>query len=171
VSERDAPIELVAYDARWPAEFERERALLAELIGPWLVGSIEHIGSTAVPGLVAKPVIDIMAPVQDLAASRPALEPLARARYCYYPYRGDVMHWFCKPSPAWRTHHLHLVPHDGALWRERLTFRDALRGDAALAAEYAALKGVLAARYPEDRDAYTDAKRPFVSRGRRRVPT
>lgn len=70
----EAPIEVAPYDARWPAAFEQERALLAEALGPWLAGPPEHIGSTAVPGLAAKPVIDIMAPVHTLAASRPAIE-------------------------------------------------------------------------------------------------
>ena len=63
-----------------------------------------------------------------------------------------------------RTHHLHLVPYGSSLWRERLAFRDRLRGDAGLAAEYAALKLELAERFELDREAYTDAKEPFVRR-------
>lgn len=70
----DAPIELVPYDAHWPAAFERERGLLEHALAPWLIGPPEHIGSTAVPGLAAKPVIDIMAPVRSLNVSVPAID-------------------------------------------------------------------------------------------------
>jgi GrpB-like predicted nucleotidyltransferase (UPF0157 family) len=80
----------------------------------------------------------------------------------YFPYRPDEIHWFCKPSAAFRTHHLHLVPFGGRLWTERLAFRDCLRRDAAAAAEYAALKQRLARQYQFDREAYTDAKEPFI---------
>ena len=158
----EAPIEVAPYDARWPAAFEQERALLAEALGPWLAGPPEHLGSTAVPGLAAKPVIDIMAPVHTLAASRPAIEAARELGYVHYPYKPDVMHWFCKPSAAHRTHHLHLVPLGSPLWRERLAFRDALRADPELRASYQALKLDLAQRYRLVREAYTDAKTPFI---------
>ena len=159
-----APIEIVAYDPAWPAAFALEGRLVAQALGPWLTGPPEHIGSTAVPDLAAKPVIDLMAPIESLAAARPAIAAAQRAGYVHYPYRPDVMHWFCKPSPAVRTHHLHLVPAGSPLWRERLAFRDALRGDAALRDEYAALKRALALQHRDDREAYTDAKAPFVAR-------
>jgi len=159
-----APIHVVPYDASWPALFAMERAALARLLAPWLHGPIEHIGSTAVPGLVAKPVIDIMAAVDSLDASRPALAALASLSYVHLPYRADIMHWLCKPSDDVRTHHLHLVPHGSALWHERLIFRDRLRADADVAAEYAALKLALAEKHEFDREAYTDAKEPFVRR-------
>lgn len=158
----EAPIEVAPYDARWPAAFEQERALLAEALGPWLAGPPEHIGSTAVPGLAAKPVIDIMAPVHTLAASRPAIEAARELGYVHYPYKPDVMHWFCKPSAEHRTHHLHLVPLGSPLWRERLAFRDALRADPELRASYQALKLDLAQRHRLVREAYTDAKTPFI---------
>jgi GrpB-like predicted nucleotidyltransferase (UPF0157 family) len=160
----EAPILLADYDPAWPAAFESERERLAELLGNWLRGSIEHIGSTAVPGLRAKPVLDIMAEVESLEASRPAIQAVSRLEYVYYPYRADVMHWFCKPSPAHRTHHLHLVPLGSVLWKERILFREALRRDPALAAEYAELKTLLADRHRHDREAYTEAKSDFVVR-------
>ena len=136
--------------------------MLARALSPWLAGPIEHIGSTAVPGLTAKPVIDIMAGVRDLESSVDARVPLAALHYMYFPYRPDVMHWFCKPSPGRRTHHLHLVPVKSALWTERLIFRDYLRSSSATAAEYAALKVALAVQHQFDREAYTDAKGAFV---------
>ena len=163
-TEAQAPIELIGYDDGWPAKFEAERTLLETALAPWLAGRIEHIGSTAVPGLVAKPVIDIMAPVQSLDASRAAIEAAAAAGYVYFPYKPDLMHWFCKPSPARRTHHLHLVPTGSPLWHQRLAFRDALRADQALAAEYAAIKARLAEEFRLDREAYTEGKTPFIDR-------
>jgi GrpB-like predicted nucleotidyltransferase (UPF0157 family) len=159
---REEPIFLVPYDPLWPQRFEEERAVLASALQAWLAGPIEHIGSTAVPGLTAKPIIDIMAGVKDLASSVPAQAALASLNYMYFPYRPDVMHWFCKPSPAQRTHHLHLVPVQSPLWVERLLFRDFLRRYPPAAADYAALKETLAAKHALDREAYTEAKSEFV---------
>ncbi|MFZ2652082.1 MAG: GrpB family protein [Burkholderiaceae bacterium] len=155
---------LVPYNSAWPALFEAERVLLEAVLGQWLSGAVEHIGSTAVPGLAAKPVIDIMAPVRALEESRAAIAALREAGYVYDPYKAEVMHWFCKPSPSHRTHHLHLVPRSSALWFERLEFRDALRRCQALASEYCALKADLAANFGRDREGYTQAKAPFVLR-------
>ena len=160
----EMPVYITAYDADWPQAFRRERELLQALVGEWLSGPVEHVGSTAVPGLAAKPVIDIMAGVESLDASRPALARLPELSYCHFPYRSDVMHWLCKPGPQLRTHHLHLVPFESPLWRERIAFRDRLRADPALASEYARLKLELAERYRHDREAYTDAKAPFIRR-------
>jgi GrpB-like predicted nucleotidyltransferase (UPF0157 family) len=161
----DAPVHIVPYDHDWPSRFEAERTLLIQAIGSWLVAaSVEHIGSTAIPGLDAKPVIDIMAGVESLDSSRAALAVLERHQYCYAPYRTEVMHWLCKPSPAQRTHHLHLVPVGSPLWNEQLAFRDYLRSHADVALEYAALKRRLAETHRLDREAYTTAKAPFVRR-------
>jgi GrpB-like predicted nucleotidyltransferase (UPF0157 family) len=158
----EEPIYLVPYDAEWPRLFAEERALLEPVLAPWLAGPIEHIGSTAVPGLMAKPIIDIMAGVRDLPSSLGARDVLALLRYMYFPYRPDMMHWFCKPSPAHRTHHLHLVPMSSSLWSDRLVFRNYLRSSAAAAAEYAQLKIALAERHQFDREGYTEAKSEFV---------
>jgi GrpB-like predicted nucleotidyltransferase (UPF0157 family) len=158
----DDPIHLVPYDDTWPARFEREASSLRELLRPWLAGPIEHIGSTAVPGLLAKPVIDIMAGVRTLHESRAAISRLSELDYVYFEYRPHLMHWFCKPGPSRRTHHLHLVPFPSPLWVQRLAFRDRLRRDPELAAQYAALKVRLAKEHEFDREAYTDLKEPFV---------
>jgi len=163
-SEDQAPVKIVAYDSSWPDKFRAEEQYLSEALSEWLVAAIEHVGSTAVPGLAAKPVIDVMVPVESLEVSRPAIDLLVQSGYTYYPYKGDIMHWFCKPSPAYRTHHVHLVPFGSALWHDRLAFRDALRRSSELAAAYAELKQSLAARYEFDREAYTEAKGPFVER-------
>lgn len=159
-----APIEIVDYDPLWSVHFAEERARLLIAIGPWLRGPVEHVGSTAVPGLRAKPVIDIMAGVESLPASRDAISALGRLDYQYWPYESHIMHWFCKPSPEFRTHHLHLVPVDSPLWVERLAFRDRLRADASARLDYAALKDELARRHRHDREAYTEGKTEFVRR-------
>lgn len=158
-----ARVVVVPYSTGWPALFSAEAALLHDVLKPWLVADIEHVGSTAVVGLHAKPIIDIMAPVLDLTSSRQAIEAARSVGYCHYPYKPDQMHWFCKPTPAVRTHHLHLIPWRSQLWQERLAFRDALRMSPALAAEYGALKLELAAQHCADREAYTEAKAPFVA--------
>jgi GrpB-like predicted nucleotidyltransferase (UPF0157 family) len=166
-----AQVEVVVYDPSWPSRFLEEQALLAKALKPWLVAQIDHVGSTAVPGLAAKPVIDIAAPVASLEDSRAAIEAVRQMGYHYYPHKPEQMHWFCKPAPAVRTHHLHIVAHGSAAWTDRLAFRDALRADAVLAAQYAGLKLRLAAEYRSDREAYGAAKAPFIqaalSRGSR----
>jgi GrpB-like predicted nucleotidyltransferase (UPF0157 family) len=159
---QDAKVELVPYSAAWPEQFASEARALSAVLEPWLAGEIQHIGSTAVPGLSAKPVIDIMAPVRSLSEALPAIEALAALDYVYFPYKQDEMHWFCKPSPEHRTHHLHLVPVGGTLWHRRLAFRDALRREPSLAVEYTQLKARLAAAHPQDREAYTEGKAPFI---------
>lgn len=155
-------IRLAPPDPTWPAQFELERAALEEAIGEWISGGIHHVGSTAVAGLEAKPIIDILASVRDLENHVRLLEPLAALGYLYAPYLADEMHWFCKPDPARRTHHLHLVPAGSRRYRDELAFRDRLRADPGLAARYAALKRELAVRHRDDREAYTDAKGAFV---------
>ncbi len=158
----DAPIRLVAWDPNWPGRFEVERTLLDEAIGEWVEGGIHHVGSTAVAGLEAKPIIDILVGVPNLEAGRTCFEPLADLDYLYAPYLPAEMHWFCKPDPAHRTHHLHLVPFDSPRYRAELTFRDRLRADPQLAANYAALKRDLAKHHRNDREEYTAAKATFI---------
>ena len=164
MTEPDEPIWLVPYDPAWPSRFIEERNALNDAIGPWATGGIHHVGSTAVPGLEAKPIIDILIGVDSLEASRACFDPLAKLGYLYAPYRTDEMHWFCKPHPSCRTHHLHLVPTDSQRFRDELAFRDALRADPITAEKYAALKCDLAQRFADDREAYTDAKSDFVRR-------
>jgi len=160
----EAPVEITDYDPLWPSKFQTERVLLERVLAPWLAGPIEHVGSTAIPGMPAKPVIDVMAAVNTLEASQAAINELRKIGYVYFPYRSDIMHWFCKPSPAFRTHHLHLVPFGSERWVDCLAFRDRLRGDQPLAIEYATLKKKLATEFKFNREAYTEAKTPFLQR-------
>lgn len=164
-------IEIVPYDPEWPRLFEVERRRLERVLAPWLEGGIHHIGSTAVPDLSAKPVIDMMAGVRDLEQSRAAFEPLAELGYEYAPHRPRTHH-FAKPSasPWWEcTYGLHLTEVGTDLWLERLAFRDALRADRALAEDYERLKLDLAREHGSRIGAYTVDKRPFVGRVLARV--
>lgn len=160
----DEAIKLASYDPVWVVKFEAERVLLAGAIGEWVTSGIHHVGSTAVPGLEAKPTVDILVGVESLEGSRACFEPLAKLDYLYAPYRPEEMHWFCKPSPSRREFHLHLVPTGSARFRNELAFRDRLRVDAGLAREYAELKRSLAARFQNDREGYTEGKGDFVAR-------
>jgi GrpB-like predicted nucleotidyltransferase (UPF0157 family)/ribosomal protein S18 acetylase RimI-like enzyme len=163
-AELDEPIRLAPYDPSWPDRFDQERAALEGAIGTWATGGIHHVGSTAVPGLDAKPIIDILVGVESLSASRACFDPLARLGYLYAPYRTNEMHWFCKPHPSRRTHHLHLVPTDSTWFRDELAFRDQLRGSPETAEDYVTLKRDLANRFTNDREAYTNAKAEFICR-------
>lgn len=157
-------LEIAKYSPQWPLEFAREQQIVSQALAPWLVGLPQHIGSTAVPGLAAKPIIDIMATVASLEASAAAIAAAERIGYAYFPYKQDVRHWFCKPTPAHRTHHLHLVPMSSRLWQARLAFRDALRASAELRHEYQMLKLRLAVEHRDDREAYTNGESAFVVR-------
>lgn len=157
-------VTLLKYNNNWPHEFESEKLFLIEKIGEWLVGSIEHVGSTAVPNLMAKPVIDIMFGVKSLEQSKAAIDILVSNGYCYSSYKGDLMHWFCKPSASHRTHHLHLIPFGGGLWKERVQFRDILGSNTTIAIEYQELKLKLAAEHGNDRELYAVEKWPFINK-------
>ena len=152
-------IEVVPYDPAWPRRFEAERAQLEELLGPWLAGGIHHIGSTAFPGIAAKPIVDMMAGVASFEEARAAYELLLEVGWEHTPHRPGIAHHFSKPGFG-----LHLTEPGSDLWHERLAFRDAVRADPELAAEYAALKLRLAREHPDDREAYTNGKRAFVGR-------
>jgi GrpB-like predicted nucleotidyltransferase (UPF0157 family) len=155
----DAAVRIVDYDPAWPAAFEDERKRLAPLLDG---ADIHHFGSTAVPGLAAKPVIDMIALVGDLDAP---IAALVRSAGYQFPraFNATLAHrrFFCYPTASHRTHHLHLVDEREELER-RLRFRDRLRTDRQLAREYVALKRALAERHRTDREAYTEAKSEFV---------
>ena len=142
-----------------------QQASVSAILRPWLAASVEHIGSTAVPGLRAKPVVDVFAPVVSLSAARAALPLLERDGWLFWPQDPNAGYrmWLLRPSPAARTHHLHIIRHDHPQARALIAFRDALRADATLRDAYADLKTTLAERHRADRDAYSDAKSAFVT--------
>jgi GrpB-like predicted nucleotidyltransferase (UPF0157 family) len=158
---RDGLVELVEYDPAWPTAFEAERERLAPLLGAL---EIHHIGSTAVSGLLAKPIVDMVALVNDLDAPVAALIDSGGYQYPW-AFNATLAHrrFLCYPRASYRSHHLHLVD-DRAELERLLHFRDLLREDQGLADQYVALKRTLAARFREDREAYTEAKAPFIRR-------
>jgi GrpB-like predicted nucleotidyltransferase (UPF0157 family) len=166
---RRDPIRMLPYDPGWAVNFEHERARLAPVLGPWLVQPLEHIGSTAVPGLVAKPIIDMLGVVDDIEAAGAAVATLREVGWVSAPEPGDEAERklsFCLPSVELRTHHLHVVERASAGWRGWLAFRNYLRTRPALACEYGELKTRLAEEYgadPNQRDAYRAGKATWVA--------
>ncbi len=158
----DADVLIEEYSPDWPMAYEREREKLETLLRPWVI-EFHHVGSTAVPGLAAKPVIDMLGGVRSLEDSKPAIEVLEGAGWCYSPYQPEIKHWFCKPSPAYRTHHLHLQPVTGQDFADKIAFRNHLRSHPPDAHRYERLKRSLAERFRDDREAYTEAKSGFVA--------
>lgn len=156
-------IELHPYDPGWPAAFDRERLVITPLLGPSAL-AIEHIGSTSVPGLVAKPVIDIAVLVDNLEAARLAIPGLEAAGYSFWADNPDTSKLFLvkglPPAPS-RTHHLHIYENETELGRH-LVFRDHLRAHADVRDAYLDLKRQLATRFSNDREAYTSHKSGFI---------
>jgi len=155
------PIVIVDYSPAWPLEFERLRDRVAAAVGNLAV-AIEHVGSTAVPGLAAKPVIDLVIVVEpeDMQA---AIDRLTVIGYVHQGNLGvEGREAFGVPEGE-RRHHLYVSPADSEELRAQLAFRNRLRADPELAAEYEALKRGLAWRFRDDRVGYTDAKTAFVT--------
>jgi len=158
------PIVIVDYDPRWPRFFDEEKTNILRVIGP-MVLRIEHIGSTAVPGLAAKPIIDIMAGVKHLSDATWCIQPLKTLGYEYVPeYEKHIpdRRYFRKGNrpglEQGSTHHLHMVEAKGEFWERHLLFRDYLREHSEEAGRYADLKKTLASRFSSDRESYTSAK-------------
>jgi GrpB-like predicted nucleotidyltransferase (UPF0157 family) len=162
---RKDPIVIQPYTSRWAQDFEIQRAALEPALAGRLVAPLEHIGSTSVPGLPAKPIIDMLAVTDDYARFAPALVDLERIGWVHAPEPGDEEHrkWsVCYPSVELRTHHLHVVEHDSRSWPDLLLFRDYLRTHADAAGRYAALKIELAASDRDDRVRYRSGKAPLI---------
>ncbi len=163
-------VDIVDYDPAWPARFEQEKQHLLACFPEGSIIRIEHIGSTAVPRLAAKPIIDILAGVNDLALVREEIAPLLEAQgydYFWRPTRGDAgppfYPWFIKRDDAGeRTHHIHVVEMGFAEHWDRVLFRDYLIAHPETAAQYATLKRRLAAEFAGDRVRYTEEKTAFI---------
>ncbi|HPS41583.1 MAG TPA: GrpB family protein [Anaerolineaceae bacterium] len=159
------PVEVVPYDPLWPHMFSQESQRILALIAPY-VQVIEHMGSTAVPGLAAKPVIDILIGVHRLSDDRFFLPPLADLGYTYVPEHETVFperRYLHRIVDGRHTHHLHMVKPASEFFRVQLRFRDILRAHPEEAARYAALKYDLAARFHDDREAYTNGKSDLIT--------
>lgn len=156
---------LVPYDEQWPRLFAQEAAHVHYLLGA-LVTRIEHIGSTAVPGLDAKPIIDLLVGVRALdEAKQQAVPVLEAVGYSYWRDNPNGERMFLVrglPPNGPRTHHIHMVEPASESW-ERVLFRDYLRGHPDEAQRYARLKHELAVQFPLDREAYTDGKGEYIA--------
>ncbi|MBD2256979.1 GrpB family protein [Pseudanabaena sp. FACHB-2040] len=158
-------IVIVEYSSNWPLLFEQEAARLREVLDQDLVTRIEHFGSTAVPGLAAKPIIDLLVGVRSLTeARRVTISQLETLGYAYWFDNPDLERMFFVkglPPNGPRTYHIHMVEPDSPLW-ERLLFKDYLCQHSDEAARYAELKQCLAERYRCDREAYTQGKAEYI---------
>ena len=165
MAEETDEVVIVEYNPQWVFLFEQEAICIRKVLDSDLVTRIEHFGSTAVPGLAAKPIIDLLVEVRSLTeAKQVAISQLETLSYAY---------WFDNPNPqrmffvkglppnSPRTHHIHMVESDSELW-ERLLFRDYLCKYSDEAARYAQLKYQLAQRYLTDREAYTSGKAEYI---------
>ncbi len=166
-------VAVVPYDAGWPELFRQEKEHLQSCLPNDLIRRIEHFGSTAVPGLSAKPVVDMLVEVTDLDATRDRIVPVLESQgydYFWRPTHGDdgppFYAWFIKrdPQTGVRTHHIHMVEGDFADHWDRLFFRDYLIEHPEVAREYEGLKVRLASASRQDRVAYTRGKTEFVVR-------
>lgn len=158
------PIVIVPYDPTWPLQYKEEKARILAVIAPYVV-CMEHMGSTAVPGLAAKPVIDILIGVRSLADAPLFLPPLSSLGYEYIQKHEAVFperRYLHRKVNGQHTHHLHIVEPDSNFYRVQITFRDTLRRHPDARDQYAALKLDLAQKYRDDREAYTDAKSVFI---------
>ncbi|HMK28929.1 MAG TPA: GrpB family protein [Terriglobales bacterium] len=161
-------LQISPYDPRWVQEFAAERERIARALGE-LACRIDHNGSTAVPGLLAKPIIDIQVSVGQLQPISGYAEPLATLGYVHVPHVDDVFcPFFHRPREWPHTHHVHVVQSGGQEERRTLAFRDYLREHSEVAQEYAALKRRLAtqaeAADKSSREAYAKAKSQFIER-------
>jgi GrpB-like predicted nucleotidyltransferase (UPF0157 family) len=155
-------VRVIAYDARWPDVFQQTAAEIRALVGDAVL-AIEHVGSTAVPGLSAKPILDVLVGVADFEA---ALDLVPRLATLGFEFRPDEdipdRHYFRKLAGSRRTHHLSLAEPGSRHYRRTVVFRDALREDPECRTAYDRLKLELAVQFPEDRERYLDGKTAFV---------
>jgi GrpB-like predicted nucleotidyltransferase (UPF0157 family) len=161
-------VHLSPYDPQWPDQASAYADQLRPVLSQWLLGPIEHVGSTAIPGLIAKPVIDLMAQTADpdlvVAQTQAALREM---NWQYVPPELDgrpFRRFLAKVSPddRHRLAHLHLMSGGADRWDQQIRFRDALRADPRLRDEYAAVKSRLANSFGDVRERYTDEKAVFV---------
>lgn len=152
------------YSAEWPKCFLAIREELLAVFSPIAV-TVEHIGSTSIPGLAAKPVIDVLLGADSLADVESKIEALDVRGYVYVKKYEDVLpmrRYFVKAPIASFRIHLHAVEIDSRIWQEHLAFRSALHTDPALCARYQSLKLQLAHEFADDKAAYSAAKNPFI---------
>jgi len=160
---RRGEVVVVPSDPRWPILFEQAAAELSTALGPAML-AVHHVGSTAVAGLCAKPILDLLVSVPSFSGAERLVPQLRELGYEFRPNEEiPDRHYFRRPPGGEiRTHHLSLAESSSRHLQVTLAFREALRRDAELASAYARLKLELARRFPFDRPAYIEGKSPFV---------
>lgn len=156
-------VQIVPYTADWAEQYKDEEMKFFSEIEAYAV-DIQHIGSTSVPGLDAKPILDILIGLRNLADGITCIDNLKKLGYEYKGENGIPGRlFFSKGGGGVRTHHVHMVVWQGDLWKRHLLFRDYLRDNPEVARQYADLKRRLAVKYSNDRKMYTDSKMEFIS--------
>jgi GrpB-like predicted nucleotidyltransferase (UPF0157 family) len=157
-------VTVVEYRPQWRKMFEHEKRILQIALGD-IPAQIEHIGSTAVAGLAAKPIIDMMVGLEDFSIADKVVPKIEASGYEYIQKYEDEMpfrRFFKKEQDGIRTHNIHMVGNGGEFWGRHILFRDYLRQNPTVAAQYASLKKELAGREWEDVNEYADAKTEFI---------
>ena len=154
-------VRLAPYSHEWKGLFKSEKRALREHLGHLAV-DIQHVGSTAVPGLAAKPILDVVIGVARIADVEKCIPLLEGIGYSYAGELFDGDHFFVKGTQENITHHLHLVAFDGERWRNYLCVRDHLRRDKEAQQKYRELKAELAAKFPHCRERYAEEKSAFI---------
>ena len=156
-------VKLARHNASWEKLFEKEKNNLKKILGKFAV-KIEHIGSTAIPHISAKPVIDISVGVGSMKNTKLYIKILEKSGYFYRPKFGHINYHlvFAKGDEIKRTHYIHLVKYNGVIWKRDLAFRDYLRNHPYRRKQYEQLKKNLANKYPNDRREYTLNKTRFI---------
>jgi GrpB-like predicted nucleotidyltransferase (UPF0157 family) len=155
-------VKLSPYTDEWKLLFEEEKATLLTAVGSYIL-DVQHVGSTSIPGMLAKPIIDIAIAVLDFEEAKVCIRPIEALGY---EYKGEfgipLRHYFVKGDP--RIFHIHICEINSLEWQDHLLFRDYLCQHPNVAREYAELKKQLASKFPQDRTAYLDGKALFIQR-------
>jgi len=157
-------VQIVPYNPKWKLLYKEESLFLHKILEGY-IAEIEHIGSTAIPGIVAKPIIDIALAVKDISKVQKIIEIM---EFNGYIYRGEIIlgipdrYLFVKGSEDFRTHHIHLMPLTHFQWETHLLFRDYLISHPETAIEYQNLKLSLKQQFPNDRAGYLEGKSSFI---------
>lgn len=155
-------VKLSKYNPKWKTLFEEESNKLLAVASDYFE-DVEHIGSTAIPDIVSKPIIDILASINSLSNISRIIEPLKKLDYIHRGEQGiPGRHLFVKGGEEFRTHHLHVVEKNHHEWTKHILFRDYLRANPKDAEEYSTLKQVLLKKFELDREKYTTGKSEFI---------
>lgn len=160
MSAKSEVIEIVRYNPRWTVAYQQEKELITAALKQEII-DIQHIGSTFIPGLSAKPIIDILVAVPQLAAAEKYSSKLQKINYQYIYYAENVDRLFFRKGTP-RTYHVHIVEYASWTYWRHILFRDYLIAHPQTAQQYEQLKREMAIKFKVDREAYTESKTQFI---------